>query len=79
MDLFVSLWLLAQPLIVICYLCIATVHQKLWLAGVGMNVSHINIIMHLEDWMLPGSLLILPMLHAGRRRRGFASNMNVCE
>jgi len=41
MDLFVSLWLLAQPLIVICYMCIATVHQKLWLAGVEMNVMYI--------------------------------------
>ena len=39
LDFFVSLWLLAQPLlVVICYLCIATVHQKLWLAGVEMNV-----------------------------------------
>ena len=41
MDLFVLLWLLAQPLIVICYLCIATVHQKLWLAGVDINVYNV--------------------------------------
>jgi len=41
MDLFVSLWLLAQPLLVICYLCIATVHQKLWLAGVELDVLYL--------------------------------------
>jgi len=41
MDLFVLLWLLAQPLLVICYLCIATVHQKLWLAGVELDVLYL--------------------------------------
>jgi len=45
MDLFVSLWLLAQPLLVICYLCIATMHQKLWIAGVELNQKIYNILL----------------------------------
>jgi len=43
MDLFVSPWLLAQPLLVICYFCIATMHQKLWIAGVELNQKIYNI------------------------------------
>ena len=69
MDLFVLLWLLAQPLIVICYLCIATVHQKLWLAGVDMNgYGLLRLVLLFLEWFVDHAMwtLLIPFVYLAK-------------
>ena len=72
MDLFVLLWLLAQPLIVICYLCIATVHQKLWLAGVDMNgYGLLRLVLLFLEWFVDHAMwtLLIPFVYLAKLMR----------
>ena len=73
MGLFVLLRLLAQPLIVIiCYLCIATVHQKLWLAGVDMNgYGLLRLVLLFLEWFVGHAMwtLLIPSVYLAKLMR----------